>query len=124
MAYNNFYPNYTMQNQTYQPQLQRNAGFVLVRSEEEVWNYPVAYGTSVLFKNETAPYIYTKTMGMSQMDRPVVEKYKLIKETAQEPAQGDAVPKIDNEAVEKLQSEIGAIWREIEAVKKSVEEGA
>lgn len=97
----------------------RNSDFVLVMSEEEARNYPVAYGNTVTFKNENMPYMYTKTMGNSQLDRPVFEKYKLVKETAQETTQDAQEKKHDNGVMEKLQSEIGAIWKEIEALKKT-----
>ena len=42
--------------------------------------YPVAPGSSVTFINENAPYCYTKTVDMSQLDRPKFEKYRLVKE--------------------------------------------
>lgn len=61
------------------PQIQ-NGGFVSVRNEDEARGYPVAIGNSVTFKDETAPYVYTKTMGFSQLDRPIFEKYRLVKE--------------------------------------------
>ena len=63
----------------------QNGGFVSVRSEMEAWNYPVKYGASVNFKDETAPYIYVKTMGLSQFDTPVFEKYRLVKEDTTTP---------------------------------------
>lgn len=72
-----------------QPQMQaapqiQNGGFVSVRNEAEARSYNVAPGNSVTFKDENAPYIYTKTMGFSQLDRPIFEKYRLEKEeTAQ-----------------------------------------
>ena len=99
--------------------------FILVRSEEEARNYPVAFGNTVTFKDENVPYMYTKTMGMSQLDRPVFEKYKLVKETAPVAPTTAEDPKSDNEVVEKLKSEIDAIWREIEAIKNKAldEEG-
>lgn len=53
---------------------------VPIHSEQEVFNYPVAPGNSVSFKNENEPYLYVKTMGFSQFDRPEIVKYKLIKE--------------------------------------------
>lgn len=89
MAYFNNYPPYyqnpQMQTPTHmqnasQNQQPQNGGFVSVPSEDVARNYPVAYGNSVTFKNENAPYIYTKTMGFSQLDRPTFEKFKLIKE--------------------------------------------
>ena len=57
-----------------------NGGFVSVASEEDARRYPVAPGNSVTFKNENAPYVYTKTMGFSQLDRPLFEKFRLVKE--------------------------------------------
>ena len=69
--------------QIQQPQIQ-NGGFVSVRSESEARNYPVAIGNSVTFKDETEPYVYTKTMGFSQLDRPIFEKYKLVKEEVED----------------------------------------
>lgn len=67
-----------IQNQT-QFQIQ-NGGFICVPSEEDARKYPVAPGNSVTFKNENAPYVYTKTMGFSQLDRPLFEKFRLVKE--------------------------------------------
>jgi hypothetical protein len=123
MAYNFNYPMYNQFGQPMQQQQQlqpQNGGFVTVRSEAEARNYPVGYGNSVTFKDETAPYIYSKTMGYSQLDVPVFEKYKLVKEEAQE-AKSDPKPsEADNSALDKLKAEIGQIWSEIEALKKEV----
>lgn len=104
-----------------QPQIQ-NGGFVSVRNETEARNYPVALGNSVTFKDETSPYIYTKTMGFSQLDVPKFDKYKLVKETPAEPSnltQGeiyDDKPIFDS--LDGIKAEIGQIWSEIEALKK------
>ena len=104
--------------QTRTPQIQ-NGGFVTVRSEDEAKNYPVAQGTSVTFKNETAPYIYTKTMGFSQLDRPVFDKFKLVKEDAQPLMEFAQEPKQnendDIESIEKLKCEIEALTHVREA---------
>ena len=80
------YQNYPGYNQMYyQPNVQQtntiqNGGFVLVKNITEAMNYPVAPGHSVTFKNENQPYIYTKTLGFSQLDQPIFETFKLIKE--------------------------------------------
>lgn len=74
MAYNQYYP------YQQQPQQIQNTGFISVRNVEEAMRYPVAPGNSVTFKDETAPYIYTKTMGFSQFDRPIFERYRITKE--------------------------------------------
>lgn len=83
------YPNYNqmyyqqqiqnMQQPQQTPQIQ-NGGFIMVKDILEAQNYPVAPGNSVTFKNENQPYIYTKTLGFSQMDQPVFEVFKLVKE--------------------------------------------
>lgn len=110
MAFNNFYspyqnaynpyqqyqPNFQqqMQNQSNYQQSQQpiqqqiqNGGFVSVHNENEARNYPIAPGNSVTFKDENAPYVYTKTQGFSQLDRPVFEKYRLVKEEEYQPQQ-------------------------------------
>lgn len=72
----------------------QSGGFVSVRSIEEAFNYPVQPGKSVTFKDEYAPYVYTKTKGFSQLEEPVFEKYRLVKEENGQP-QGqvqEAVP--------------------------------
>ena len=90
MNYYNPYQNYNQNYNPYQSQLQqqaqniRSGSLVSVSSEEEARMYPVGPGNSVTFKNENMPYIYTKTMGFSQLDRPTFEKYKLVKEETPE----------------------------------------
>lgn len=77
MAYQYFNPYYQQQmpqiqqqmpQQVQQPQIQAT-NFLTVPSEEIARNYPVAPGNSITFKNENAPYVYSKTMGFSQLDR-------------------------------------------------------
>ena len=119
MNYYNPYQNYN----PYQSQLQqqpqniRSGSLVSVSSEEEARMYPVGPGNSVTFKNENMPYIYTKTMGFSQLDRPAFEKYKLVKEEtpeysslAQQPqyASKDELTEVINKVMD-LQEEIIAL---------------
>lgn len=105
-----------------QPQIQ-NGGFVSVRNETEARNYPVAPGNSVTFKDESTPYVlYTKTMGFSQFDRPVFEKYKLVKETVEEvsdlPENDPEKSEVNISTINELKHEIGAIWKEIDVLKE------
>jgi len=93
-----------MGQQFQQPMQIQNGGFVSVRSIDEARNYPVAQGTSVTFKDELAPYVYTKTQGFSQLDRPIFEKYKLIKE--------EDTPQIEQPQY-ALQSDIESIKQQI-----------
>ena len=111
----NIYPYQQMYPQQYQ-QIQQpvqqiqNGGFISVRNVNEAMNYPVAHGMSVTFKDETAPYIYTKTMGFSQMDRPTFEMFKLVKENiVEEPTKENTID---------VTAEISALWNEINALKE------
>ena len=123
MAYPNFYPNlYQQQAPAPAPvQVQTSSGFETVRSEEEARNYPVAYGNSVTFRDENAPYIYTKTMGFSQLDRPVFDKYKLVKEET--PAESQRKAETTDEFA-RINKELDAIRKELEDIRKEVETGA
>ena len=146
MAYNNFYspyqnaynpyqqyqPNFQqqMQNQSNYQQSQQqiqNGGFVSVHNENEARNYPIAPGNSVTFKDENAPYVYTKTQGFSQLDRPVFEKYRLVKEEEYQPQQVAQSAPTSAEKTEQannidyaLKSDLRALWDEIEALKKQI----
>lgn len=86
-SYNAAYNPYQQINQNQQIQ---QAGLVSVRNRAEAESYPIAPGNSVTFKDETAPYIYVKTMGFSQLDRPSFDVFRLIKEDAPKmPENGD-----------------------------------
>lgn len=102
---NNYYP---QNNQQYAP-IQN--GLVSVRNEMEARSYPIAYGNSVMFKDETLPYIYVKTMGFSQLEQPKFEKFKLVKE---EPEEEVKVAYAD-------QAEVDALRKELETLKESLE---
>lgn len=119
------------QQQQYNPYLQQlqqmqaqqqgavNNSLVNVRSEAEARNYPVAPGNSVTFKDENAAYIYTKTMGFSQLDRPVFEKFKLVREA--ETAQNDVLAQEPNTlSTETEKTKIEALSLEIEGIKKDI----
>ena len=119
MVYPQYYPQ-QMQSQTpmqtpIAPQI--NNGFVSVRNENEARNYPVGYGQSVSFRDENAPYLYTKTMGFSQLETPRFEKYKLVKE---EPTQVKEDPSNNKIDISSIEEDIDALKREIEALKREV----
>ena len=88
----------------------QNSGLVPVPSEDVARNYPIGYGQSVTFKDENAPYIYTKTMGFSQLDKPVFEKFKLMKENSEEEV---ASSKVDISVIEEIKSDIESLWDEV-----------
>lgn len=113
MAYN--YPNFFQYGQNMPMQQSQSNGFVLVRSEMEARNFPVGFGNSVMFKDETAPYLYSKTMGFSQLDKPIFEKYKLVKEEIKENI-------VEPVPVENYRKEFDSIWAEIKSIKEKQNE--
>jgi len=99
-------------NQMYQQQPSQ-ANLVSVRSENEAMSYPIAPGNSITFKDETAPYVYTKTMGLSPLDQPKFEKYRLVKEgDAETPAY------ITKNELEALISDIDELKDDVEYLKR------
>lgn len=125
----NYIPNYNPYQQQVQQQMQQQTGFVTVRSEDDARNYPVAPGNSITFRDETGPFIYTKTMGAGQFDRPVFEKYRLVKEQGEvAPKQAENKPSVDFTAfamkadVDELKAQIDQIKAEIHAKAVKVDE--
>ena len=85
----------------------QNSGLIKIKDENEAMNYPVAPGYSVLFIDEGNTHLYVKTAGLSQFDRPTLEKYKLTKE--------DAEPKTEyatKQDIEELKARIAELRSE------------
>lgn len=122
MAYPNFYQQAPMQQpQFFQPQQNQPQmnGFLSVPNEEVARNYPVAPGNSISFKNENAPYVYTKTMGFSQFDQPIFKRYKLIEE--EDVASQTTEPTTDyTKRFDDLNAKIDALEKEIALLKEGV----
>lgn len=111
-----------MQNMPQAQNTQTN-GIISAPNEEFARNYPVAYGNSVTFRDENIPYLYTKTMGFSQMDRPTFDKYKLVKEGVEEVAPTPVLePKDYDEDIAKLKSDIEILKTENENLKTELED--
>lgn len=109
-------------NQNQQSKIQ-NTGFIMVRSEEEAYNYPVALGNCVTFKVENEPIVIEKSMSYSQLENPKIDRYRLVREDIVAPP---AI--VDSVAVEKetfptdeLKDELVAIRHEIEGLKKKLD---
>ena len=77
-------------------------GIIPVQSEQDVVRYPVAPGNSVTMRIEGTPYIYTKTMGVSQFEQPVIEKYRLVKETVEPPKQAEYATKAELDELREM----------------------
>lgn len=108
-----------------QPQIQ-NGGFVSVRNETEARNYPVAPGNSITFKDETSPYIYTKTMGFSQLDRPIFNRYRLVQEEDTAISQ-EAVKSNGNEFkhdIEWLKEQVETLRGDLDVLKEQAKKPA
>lgn len=132
------YPNYNYQQyqqsypqQQYQQIMQAQqqpqfGGFVSVRNEMEARNYPVAPGNSVMFRDETAPYIYSKSMGYSQLDTPRFDKYRLVKEedvsvNVSEPHTDTLNNSTDNLPTYALKSEFDALQELVSTLAEDVD---
>ena len=108
--------------QQYQPV---QGGFVRVRNENEARMYPVAPGQLVTFIDENNPYAYTKTVNMGQLDRPIFEKYRLVKEDdAPAPVEAPQKP-VEASPVDlskfAMKDDVAAFRGEIEALKADLE---
>lgn len=90
MMYNNFYNN-NQNTAMYPQQTIQSAGFYFVQNEMEARRYPLAPGNSATFKDLSAPFIYVKTMGFSPMEEPKFERFRLVKEEAQQETPQEAV---------------------------------
>lgn len=102
-----------------------SSGLISIPSEADARNYPVGYGQSVSFRDENAPYLYTKTMGFSQLEPPKFEKYKLIKESADSPDkplennQTDKLPSYAEKSdIEDVRAEIRGLKDEVAKLKE------
>ena len=107
------YPPVNQQGYSMPSQAAQNGGFVRVQNENEARMYPVAPGNSVTFINENAPYCYTKSVDISQLDRPKFEKYRLVKEETDKQAE------INSEKVYALKEDVK---KEIERLEKMIAE--
>lgn len=110
MPYNPYLQNYQQNfQQNYQNQI------IPIPSEMDARNYPVANGNSVTFRDENKPYIYVKSMGYSQLDRPIFEKYRLTKEETEEQHTQSAEYALKTE-LEALRDELNVLKGKIKEV--------
>lgn len=118
----NPYPYYPTQNNAYPTQMNvaptqptqtiQDGGFVTIPSADMVYNYPVAMGKCVTFKVEGKPIIIEKSMGFSQLDSPKIERYRLVKEEAEEIVE-------ETSDLDKIKSDIKEIWGKLDEIENS-----
>ena len=110
------------------PQTQSNT-IVHVPSEEVARRWDVAPNSSVTFIDDSKPYCYTKSMGMSMLEAPVCKRVRLVEEAETTPINNDqsdgqpqpAVPQIDlSEYITKTEFE--SYKKIIEDMQKIVKE--
>ena len=117
--YNPYVYQQQMQQQMQQQQIQQN-GLMPAPNEEYARNYPLAYGQSVTFKDEKEPFIYVKTMGMSQFESPNFEKYRLVKEET-EVTKDDGLQKSLDALREDLEREVYDLRSDVTALAEKVQ---
>ena len=99
--------------QQMQPIQMPQNNIVNVPSEDMARNYPVAPGNTIIFKHDNAPYIYTKTIGYSQFDTPVFERYVLDVGTPKiEPVKDEPIS-LPLDDIKAEISEIRALYEEL-----------
>lgn len=110
--------------QMQQPTIQQS-GLVLIPSEQDARNYPVAPGNSITFKDENAPYCYVKTMGFNQLDRPTFERYRLVKEEMPSEAAGTRTSadgaEGSKETTYALKSDVEALWGAVKEIRAKMQ---
>lgn len=67
-----------------QPSQIQSGGFMVIPSEDMVQTFPVEPGKCVTFKVEGKPIVLEKSKGFSQFEAPRIERYRLVKEEAEE----------------------------------------
>ena len=78
--YGNYYPTMNRQAQ-FEP---RQYSYFFVKDNSEAFNWPIAPGSLLVFKDQDNIHFYTKSLGYSPYDKPIFEIY--TKEVqAQEP---------------------------------------
>lgn len=105
--------------QNVQPQ---EYGFVRVQSEEQAREWKVAPGNSVTFINDTAPYCYTKSMGLSQFDTPVFRKFRLEEEAVTEARKSPNLEQSEKEYNYLTPDDIEPIKAKIKQIEAFMEE--
>lgn len=97
MPYNPYFPsNYPyQQNLPYQMPANnyqatnnsQSSNLIHVQNENQARECVVALGSSMMFIDDNAPYIYTKTAGTSQLEPAVFKRFKIIEDDISQTAQ-------------------------------------
>ena len=120
MAYNPYYNQFMQYPQYQQPQQQ--SALIHVQSEQQAREWSVSPGSSLMFIDDNAPYIYTKTAGNSQLE-PCVFKIFQVSEITSKTA-----PKTSAEAESIVisdyvtRAEYEAVMAQLDDIRKQIKE--
>lgn len=96
--YNNPYMNMGVPMPVAQSPTPQQSQIIHVQNENQAREWSVALGSSVTFIDDSRPYCYTKSMGMSQLEPPVFKRFRLeeeIDEVVSQPNSTDSSAQID-----------------------------
>jgi len=118
---NPYNPYYSQYPGNYEPPKQIQYSVVNAPSVDYAKSYPVAPGNSVSFKIENQPFLCTKTMGFSPLEKPVFETYRLIKEDEAEIAD-DKPEYVLKEELVAIESRLAEIEKSLKPRRRKTEE--
>ena len=75
----------------------------------------------MVVRDENRPYIYIKTLGLGQLDSPMFEKYRLVKEDTQKVETAPAIERAEDLPAYVTKSEFGALRDEFEALRGEID---
>ncbi len=119
-----------VQNTQTEPIIQKTNELIPVSNRDVAKSYPVALGNSVSFKDENAPYIYIKTMGFSQFDKPKFEVLRLVKEDTEEEnteqkseevKEEPSIPMVEASVINDINESIAVLDEEMKSTKIDID---
>lgn len=121
MAYNPYYPYYPQYQAMQQPQQQQSA-LIHVQSEQQAREWSVSPGSSLMFIDDNAPYIYTKTAGNSQLEPCVFKVFQVSEIGSQNAPKTAAEEKSITIPDYVTRAEYEAITAQIDDIRKQIKE--
>lgn len=124
MAYNpyNSYYNQFMQYPQYQQPQQQQSALIHVQSEQQAREWSVSPGCSLMFIDDNAPYIYTKTAGNSQLEPCVFKIFQVSEIGGQNAPKTAAEDKSISIPDYVTRAEYEAITVQIDDIRKQIKE--
>lgn len=96
---------------------------VSVPSEQDARNYLVAYGHSIIFRDENKPLVFYNKTAISQFEPPVFKIYDLVERTQETPVNAPENVKPMDLSTFVTKDEFGALQKELQALKQALGEG-